>query len=108
MPLALVLKACPDIMPYASGDLRHWHELVATVGFVRGMMGISPDAWQQAQTAMGPETAAITVACILQRISEINSPGGYLRTLTRKAEEAAFSPGPMVMALLNTSAKTAA
>lgn len=108
LPLALVLKACPDILPYASGEVRHWHELVATAGFVRGMMGISPDAWQQAQVAMGRETAAITVACILQRIAEINSPGGYLRALTRKAEEAAFSPGPMVMALLNTSTKSAA
>ena len=102
LPLALVLKACPDILPYAQDEIRHWHQLVAVAGFVRGMMGISPDAWTQAQRNMGPEVAAITVVAMLQRIAEIKSPGGYLRALTRKAADGAFSPGPMVMALLNT------
>ena len=105
LPLALVLKACPDILPYAQDDIRHWHQLIAVAGFVRGMMGISPDAWTQAQRDMGPEVAAITVVAMLQRISEIQSPGGYLRALTRKAADGAFSPGPMVMALLNTAPK---
>ncbi len=100
LPLGLVLKACPDILPYADTPPRHWHELVALAGFVRGMMGISPDAWKEAQSAMGPEVAAITLAGILQRISEIRSPGGYLRALSRKAAAGAFSPGPMIMALL--------
>ncbi|MEL7181165.1 MAG: plasmid replication protein RepC [Pseudomonadota bacterium] len=101
IPLGLVLKACPDILPYAQDDIRHWHQLVAVAGFVRGMMGISPDAWNKAQQEMGSEVAAITLAAMLQRISEIKSPGGYLRALTRKAADGAFSPGPMVMALLN-------
>ena len=47
---------------------------------------------------MGRETAAITVACILQRFTHIGNPGGYLRALSRKAAEGSFSPGPMVMA----------
>lgn len=103
LPLALVVKACPDILPYAQGDIRHWRDLVNVAEFVRGMMGISPDAWKQAVASMGPETAAITVAGILQRIAEIKSPGGYLRALTNRAESRGFSPGPMVMALLNKS-----
>jgi replication initiation protein RepC len=41
------------------------------------------------------------VAAMLQRISAISNPGGYLRSLTNKAATGAFSPGPMVMALLN-------
>ncbi len=100
LPLALVLKACPDILPYAPHAPKHWHELVALAGFVRGMMGVSPDAWRRAQEVMGPEVAAITLAAILQRIGEIKSPGGYLCALTRKAETGAFSPGPMILALL--------
>lgn len=107
IPLGLVLKACPDIEPYSKHELRHWHELVATAAFVRGMMGISQDAWDQAQRAMGREVAAMTVAAILQRISEIKSPGGYLRALTRKAETGGFSAGPMVMALLRSDKKAA-
>jgi replication initiation protein RepC len=67
------------------------------------MMGVSEDAWAQAVAAMGHPTAAIVLACILQRVTHIRSPGGYLRCLTGKAEEGAFSPGPMVMALLTPS-----
>lgn len=104
LPLALVTKACPDLQPYMQDEIRTWHQLIEGAAFVRGMMGISPDAWLEAQRAMGPENAAITVVCILQRVSEINSPGGYLRALSRKAQDGGFSPGPMVMALLNTGA----
>ncbi|WP_421701010.1 plasmid replication protein RepC [Aliiroseovarius sp.] len=100
LPLGLVLKACPDILPYATHEVTNWHELVALAALVRGMMGISPDAWAEAVEAMGPEVAAITVAGILQRVSDIKSPGGYLRALSRKAAVGAFSPGPMIMALL--------
>lgn len=99
-PLALIRKACPHVLDYSPDPVRHWHQLVGLAGLVRGMMGISPDAWTAAQTAMGPKHAAIVVAAILQRVDHIQSPGGYLRALTRKAEEGAFSPGPMIMALL--------
>jgi replication initiation protein RepC len=64
------------------------------------MLGISADAWRAAREAMGDVEAAITLACMLQRAAEIRSPGGYLRSLTAKAQAGAFSPGPMVMALL--------
>jgi len=64
------------------------------------MLGISPDAWNEACHTMGEAVAAIVVACILQRAADIRSPGGYLRALSRKAALGQFSPGPMVMALL--------
>ena len=50
---------------------------------------------------MGAETATITIAGTLQRFTEIQSPGEYLQCLTRKSEQGQFSPGPMIMALLN-------
>lgn len=101
LPLSLVLKACPDILPYASHPVQHWHELVGLMASVRSYMGISPDAWAEAQRVMGAEVAAITVAAILQRVDDIRSPGGYLRSLTSKSAAGGFSPGPMVMALLS-------
>lgn len=103
IPLGLVLRACPDLMPYSDGEVRDWNALVRTAEFVRGMMGISPSGYQDACAAMGRPAAAIAVACILQRITDIHNPGGYLRSLARKAELGAFSVGPMVMALLNGS-----
>lgn len=106
--LGLVLSACSEIKLYADGDIRSWRDLCATAAFVRGMLGISADGWAEAERLMGPETAAIALACILERAETIRSPGGYLRALTRKAEDGAFSPGPMVMAIINTRDKVAA
>ncbi|WP_424988275.1 plasmid replication protein RepC [Microbulbifer sp. S227A] len=103
IPLALVLKACPDILPYCDRVPQNWRELIGAAAFVRSMMGISASAWDEAQRHIGPGGAAITVACILQRFSHIRCAGGYLRNLSGRAAEGAFSPGPMVMALLNTN-----
>jgi hypothetical protein len=44
---------------------------------------------------------AVVVACLLQRSSKIQSAGGYLRELTRKAGEGEFSLGPVLMAQIN-------
>lgn len=108
VPLQLVLKACPDIQPYARSNLMHWRDLVAVAGEVRGMMGISASAWEEAKRLMGPETAAMAVAAMLQRIGAISNPGGYLRALSGKAASGAFSAGPMIMALLNSETARAA
>jgi replication initiation protein RepC len=96
-----VVKACPDILPYAQGHVRSWHELIAAASQVRPMMGVSPDAWAEAQRIMGAEVAAITLAAILQRVGAIQKPGAYLRNLTERAANGQFSPGPMIMALLS-------
>jgi replication initiation protein RepC len=52
---------------------------------------------------MGQKIAAIGVAAMLQRINAISNPRGYLRCLSAKAAAGAFSPGPMILALMNGS-----
>jgi replication initiation protein RepC len=99
-PLGMVLDACPDIIDYSRGGITNWRDFVATVAVVRPMLGISPSAWFEAQAAMGEVEASIVVAAILQRGEAINSAGGYLRGLTRRAEAGEFSLGPMLMALI--------
>lgn len=101
-PLGMVLSACPDIVDYAKGGISNWRDLLATAAVVRSMLGISPSAWEEAQAVMGEVPAAIVVACILQRGAAINSAGGYLRGLTRKAEVGEFSLGPILMAQINS------
>jgi len=102
-PLGMVLDACSDLVDYASGgDIANWRDFVATVATVRSMLGISPSAYEEAQSLMGERQAAILVACILQRSATINSAGGYLRDLTRKAEAGQFSLGPILMAQINS------
>lgn len=104
IPLGLVLATCTEIRTYSDSPIRHWHELVRAVDIVRPMMGISPSAWDEAKMAMGPEEAAVVVAAMLENFGSIHSPGGYLRSLTSKAEMGAFSCGPMIMALLRKDA----
>lgn len=100
LPLSVVLKAAPEIANYSGDPIRTWRDLLTLAAFVCPMLGISADTWQCARNAMGDDSAAVTVACILQRIDSIQRPGGYLRRLAAKAEQGDFSVGPMVMALL--------
>jgi replication initiation protein RepC len=100
-PLSMVLDACPDIIDYAKGKIGNWRDFLATAEVVRPMLGISPSAWEEAQAVMGDAQAAIVLACLLQRSSAIQSAGGYLRELTRKARAGEFSLGPVLMAQIN-------
>jgi len=104
-PLGMVLRACPDIAMYGpDGAVSNWRDLMTAAVVVRSMLGVSPSAYQEACEVMGPENAAVAIACILERAGHISSPGGYLRDLTRKAARGEFSLGPMLMALLRANA----
>ncbi|WP_192385093.1 plasmid replication protein RepC [Mesorhizobium silamurunense] len=105
-PLGMVLKACPDIVPYAADGIGNWRDLMITAAQVRGYLGVSPSAYEEACHVMGPEVAAMVIACILQRAQHINSAGGYLRVLTEKARGGEFSVGPMLMAALKANGTT--
>ncbi|RWO62375.1 MAG: replication initiation protein RepC [Mesorhizobium sp.] len=101
LPLGIVLDACPEMRELAQGGaIRHWRDLLAAAEVARPMLGISPSAWREAYEVMGEQHAAITLAAIYQRASQINNAGGYLRSLTDRAKEGKFSTWPMVMALL--------
>jgi len=103
-PLSMVLKACPEICAYgAGGAIGTWRDMMSAAVVVRSMLGVSPSAYQEACEVMGPENAAIAMACILERANFINSPGGYLRDLSRRWERGELSLGPMVMAQLRAN-----
>jgi replication initiation protein RepC len=129
-PLGLVIEACPDVCEYApNGQVKTWSEFLAAAGVVRPMIGISPDAWREAQDVLGQVAAHVVVATILQRSihsSEvetvpgpapgstvlvvngspaIQSAGGYLRALTEKARAGEFATGPLLMALIGQRLK---
>ena len=89
-PLGTAPSACPDIVDYAKGGIANWRDFLAPTSIVRPMLGITPSAWEEAQTVMGDTQAAIVLACLRQRSSAIQSAGGYLRELTRKARAGGF------------------
>ncbi|MCR6498085.1 replication initiation protein RepC [Shinella sp. CPCC 101442] len=99
-PLPLVLQACPEIIPFGpGGTISSWRDLMTAAVVVRSMLAISPSAYEDACAVLGPENAATVIACILERSGHINSAGGYLRDLSRRAERGEFTLGPMLMAL---------
>lgn len=103
-PLSMVLRVCPEIANYGrSGGIASWDDFQAAALVVRAMLGVSPSAYQEACDVMGRENAAVLVAYILERAGQIQSPGGYLRVLTRKAGRGHFSLGSMMMALARTN-----
>lgn len=100
-PLDMVLQACPQIVSYAKGqDIQTWRELFIAATLASQMLGVSRDAWIEACNAMGPEAAAASLAHILERQETICNPGGYLRSLSKRACAEAYDPCDMIMALL--------
>jgi replication initiation protein RepC len=86
-----VLRSCPDIREYGANGIGTWRELLNASRIVSGFLGISQSAYQEAIRFMGPEITSTAIAWILQKLSTINSPGGYLRSLTQKARGGTFS-----------------
>lgn len=103
VPIGLVRQACPQIVAYAKQGIASWSDLMAAAVVVRSMLGISPSAYEEACDVLGQERAAIAVACILERAEQINSAGGYLRSLTDKSSKGEFSIWPMLLAQLRAN-----
>ncbi|SEA88057.1 plasmid replication protein RepC [Rubrimonas cliftonensis] len=103
VPFALVREACRELAAYNGGRLDGWRDVTRAAHFVRGLMGVSPSAWEEAVDVMGNITASLTLGCMLERSSEIRNPGGYLRALIFKARSSQFTPIGMLMAILKSA-----
>ena len=102
--LSFVLASCPQFLSFADQPIRHWRDFTQAADRICPMMGIATSVWRTARNAMGAENAAIVLAAMLERFSDIHNPGGYLRCLSVKAANASFTPGPMLMALQHRAA----
>lgn len=98
-----VLRICPDIREYGLNGIGTWRELLDASRIVSGFLGISHSAYQEAVHFMGAESASTVIAWILQKLASINSPGGYLRSLTEKAREGTFSIGQLLFSGMKTN-----
>lgn len=100
IPLDMVLRACPDIIDYASDGIRSWRDLFEASHIVSRFLGITHSALLEAKQAMGMEGVSAVIAWLLQRAGDIQSAGGYLRSLTQKARGGGFSISQLLMSTL--------
>lgn len=108
LPLPLILKHCKEIRHYNPDPITTWHDLINAAELGKSMLGIDDTTWTNAIKSMGAVQASITVAAMLENADHIRNPGGYLRSLSRKAEKQGFSPAPMVFALIRNQQQQAA
>ncbi|WP_299507391.1 plasmid replication protein RepC [uncultured Roseobacter sp.] len=89
--IPMLMATCPHFAEMAravgGGYIRDWNELHRAAGQIRGMAGISEDAWNLSQKTLGPAVAAAAIALIFDKhtTGEVKSPGGYLRGMVEKA-----------------------
>lgn len=103
--LDMVLRACPEISAYASDPISQWEHLMATAEKVRSFIGIDTKLYEMALKMLGRQNTAITIAYLLQRYNDIRSVSGYLRILTEKAAEDAFSVKALMVSALHIQQK---
>ena len=101
LKLSQILGSCSEAMTFFPDPVRSWQDLLHLADRLAPMLGIDQPVLSEAKQQMGPLEAAISVLCILQRASEIRSPGAYLRRLAQKASAGGFSVRPMLLALKN-------
>ena len=89
----MVLEACPDIVDYAKGGISNWRDFLGVAAVVRSMLGISPSAWEAAQSVMGELPAAIVVAAILQRGAAISQRRRLSQGTDAKGRGRRIQPG---------------
>lgn len=99
LTLDTIVSTCSDIVQFSNQVISDWRDLVHAADRVSPMMGIEPSVWLRAKQRMGAVCAAAAVAGILQRFSQIRSPGAYLQTLAAKAEAGQFSIARMIGAI---------
>ena len=89
--IPMLMLTCPQFAELARGlvgYVRDWNDLHRAAGQIRGMAGISEDAWNAAQKVLSPAVAAAAIALVYDKYEsgEVKSPGGYLRGMVEKAQ----------------------
>lgn len=100
--LQSVLEACPELLTWAAGEVRNWHDLAGAAAQIRPALGISPSAWSEARAELGVPASAVALAIIVQKhaAGEIREPGAYLRGLTERHRAGVLQLDKSIRALL--------
>ena len=100
--LDIVLETCNEYKSYFPEPIKRWHQLISVADRIVPMIGIDQPVFNEAKDSMGAATAATVILCILERLTCIENPGAYLRTLAKKAKSGGFEIQPLLDALIST------
>ncbi|MEO1988865.1 MAG: plasmid replication protein RepC [Martelella sp.] len=87
--LRTVLAACPIISELSLEPPRNTRDLDAFASQLRPSLGVSAQAWAELRQVAGQGLASLALAITAQKQAdgEVNSPGGYIRGMARKAAD---------------------
>ncbi|MBU2959937.1 replication initiation protein [Citreicella sp. C3M06] len=97
--LLCLTENCPSLATFNPEPIQSWPDLHAAADRLCASMGIDRPAWEEARQRMGATHASVAVVSMLERFSEIRSPGAYLRALAKRAMEGRFDGAGMIAAL---------
>lgn len=92
----LIAHVFPELGLDGLSDRPGWSDVIDAADYLGQGLGISRDAWRIACHTMGRDGAAISVALIAANAANIETPGGYLRGMIRKAQDGELHLGPSV------------
>ncbi len=72
---------CSEYRLYVPKPLRHWNDALRKADRLSRMMGIEPPVFHEAMEHLGQKDAVALIFGLLDRVSSIQNPGGYLRRL---------------------------
>ncbi len=99
LSLDRVVAVCTEFTNYFPDPVRHWRDLVTVAETLAPMMGIDPPVFYEAARKLGTVEASVSVLCMLENLSRIQNPGGYLRHLVKATEKGRGPSESMLSAL---------
>lgn len=94
-----VLRSCPDALQ-VMGYIKDPMEIASWCDRYRGVLGVSRDAWMEAQMQIGVLRAGLLMTLIMQRQADgertdkpVRNIGGYFRKMTRLVKDGSLSIG---------------
>ncbi len=94
-----VRRVCKAARGFYPDQMGTWPETIETSRALAPMIGVERSVLKDAENSMGPAQAATTILCMLERLTTIHNPGGYLRRLSQLAKQGKYDAGQGLMTL---------
>jgi len=105
LSLPLMKSACPKLEDYVPGVFENWGSLRDAGRELCLQNGINTQVWLEARTILGVDIAIAAVAVTVQKtdLGLVESPGGYLRSLTQRGRDGELNISRSLFALAQNS-----